>query len=108
MTLATLRKMDCPVENLKPKSWDEFKGLNRVSMDFVFTVCDTLTGSNAPPGPVSLLQRTGLSTILRLLRELNCKGLPPFAGQQTLSPTGSQSSRHFRLSRSTGCPFRRS
>lgn len=51
MTLAILQKMDCPVDNLRPKSWDEFKGLNRVAMDFVFTVCDTLTGEQCPSWP---------------------------------------------------------
>jgi protein-tyrosine-phosphatase/DNA-binding transcriptional ArsR family regulator len=51
MTLVVLQKMDCPVKDLKPKSWDEFRGSNRVSMDFVFTVCDTLTREQCPSWP---------------------------------------------------------
>ncbi|CUX67058.1 metalloregulator ArsR/SmtB family transcription factor (plasmid) [Agrobacterium tumefaciens] len=51
MTVVTLQKMDCPVEDLRPKSWDEFKAPNRVLMDFVFTVCDTLTGEHCPSWP---------------------------------------------------------
>lgn len=27
MTLVTLQKMDCPVVDLRPKSWDEFRAL---------------------------------------------------------------------------------
>lgn len=51
MTLVTLQKMDCSIEDLRPKSWDEFRGAGRVAMDFVFTVCDTLTGEQCPSWP---------------------------------------------------------
>ncbi|GAA5658255.1 arsenate reductase [Brucella sp. NBRC 13694] len=51
MTLVTLQKMDCPVVDLRPKSWDEFRGVDRIAMDFVFTVCDTLTGEQCPSWP---------------------------------------------------------
>ncbi|MGV1788039.1 MULTISPECIES: metalloregulator ArsR/SmtB family transcription factor [Agrobacterium] len=51
LTLVTLQKIECPIADLRPKSWDEFRGENRIAMDFVFTVCDTLTGEQCPSWP---------------------------------------------------------
>lgn len=51
MTLEVLRGMDYPLEQLRPKSWEEFARADAPVMDFVFTVCDDTAGEVCPTWP---------------------------------------------------------
>jgi arsenate reductase len=49
--LKILESYDYPIENLRPKSWDEFAVPGAPEMDFVFTVCDNAAGEICPIWP---------------------------------------------------------
>jgi arsenate reductase len=50
-TVALLAKLGYPVEDLRPKSWDEFAAPGAPPLDFVFTVCDDAAGEVCPAWP---------------------------------------------------------
>ncbi|HTO42271.1 MAG TPA: arsenate reductase ArsC [Rhizomicrobium sp.] len=47
-TLALLRRLDFPIENLHSKSWDAFSQVDAPVLDFVFTVCDQTANEPCP------------------------------------------------------------
>lgn len=49
--ISLLNQMNHPTGNLRSKSWTEFDGPNAPEVNFVFTVCDTLTGQECPVWP---------------------------------------------------------
>lgn len=49
--LDVLRRNGHPVEGLRSKDVAEFQGPDAVTMDFVFTVCDTAAAEECPPWP---------------------------------------------------------
>ncbi|MEL6283200.1 MAG: metalloregulator ArsR/SmtB family transcription factor [Pseudomonadota bacterium] len=46
-----LEQRDYPVDELTPKSWDEFRGEGAPAFDFVFTVCDDAANEPCPAWP---------------------------------------------------------
>ncbi|OXT02391.1 ArsR family transcriptional regulator [Notoacmeibacter marinus] len=51
LAVETLRSFECPVGDVRSKSWDEFATANAPEMDFVFTVCDNAAGETCPAWP---------------------------------------------------------
>ena len=51
LALQVLREADYPIEGLRPKSKHEFVGSDAPSMDFVFTLCDSMRGEPVPEWP---------------------------------------------------------
>jgi len=49
MALRVLEQARLPTQGLRPKGWDPFTGPNAPAFDFVFTVCDRVSGENCPP-----------------------------------------------------------
>jgi arsenate reductase (thioredoxin) len=49
MALRVLEQARLPTEGLRPKGWDPFTGPNAPAFDFVFTVCNRVTGEHCPP-----------------------------------------------------------
>jgi protein-tyrosine-phosphatase/DNA-binding transcriptional ArsR family regulator len=49
----TLLMLDCPIEGLNSKSWDEFRKPESPKMDFVFTVCNAGESCASWPGQPS-------------------------------------------------------
>jgi len=50
-TLALLKKLNYPTDNIRSKSWDEFAAPGAPRMDFVFTVCDDAANEECPYWP---------------------------------------------------------
>lgn len=50
-TLAVLRGLGYPVDELRSKGWEEFTGPEAPKMDFVFTVCDGASHERCPVWP---------------------------------------------------------
>jgi arsenate reductase len=48
LALKVLQSFDCPTDDLRSKSWNEFAHPNAPVMDFVFTVCDNASGEACP------------------------------------------------------------
>jgi protein-tyrosine-phosphatase len=51
LAIETLERKDCPVGELRSKSWDEFAAPGAPEMDFIFTVCDNAAGEACPLWP---------------------------------------------------------
>jgi arsenate reductase len=51
MTREVLQAYGFPVDGLRSKSWDEFKGANAPHVDFIFTLCDDAAGESCPVWP---------------------------------------------------------
>jgi len=49
LALRVLEQARLPTEGLRPKGWDPFTGPNAPAFDFVFTVCDRVSGETCPP-----------------------------------------------------------
>ena len=49
MALRVLEQARLPTEGLRPKGWELFTGPNAPAFDFVFTVCNRVTGESCPP-----------------------------------------------------------
>lgn len=49
MALAVLNQARLSTDGLQPKGWDRFTGSDAPSFDFVFTVCNSLSGESCPP-----------------------------------------------------------
>ena len=50
-TLALLKRLNYPTDNVRSKSWDEFATSGAPRMDFVFTVCDDAAKEECPHWP---------------------------------------------------------
>ena len=50
-TLDLLRKLNFDVSGFRSKSWNEFAGVDKAPLDFVFTVCDNAAGEACPFWP---------------------------------------------------------
>jgi arsenate reductase len=50
-SIALLRRLNFDTSKLRAKSWDEFTAADAPSMDFIFTVDDTLSGAAFPAWP---------------------------------------------------------
>ena len=48
MALELLEQMEFPTAALRSKSWDEFAGPGALTLDFIFTVCDSAAGEVCP------------------------------------------------------------
>lgn len=51
LAIKVLESLDCPTDDLRSKSWQEFAGPDAPVMDFVFTVCDAAAGESCPVWP---------------------------------------------------------
>lgn len=51
LALRVLESYDCPTDNMRSKSWQEFAVPGAPVMDFVFTVCDQAAGEVCPVWP---------------------------------------------------------
>lgn len=51
LAIETLQDNDCPVADLRSKSWDEFAAPGAPHMHFIFTVCDNAAGEACPLWP---------------------------------------------------------
>ncbi|MGA2189230.1 MAG: arsenate reductase ArsC [Steroidobacteraceae bacterium] len=51
MALDLLQRMNLPTENLRSKSWDEFRAPGAPPIDLIFTVCDNAAGEVCPIWP---------------------------------------------------------
>ncbi len=51
LALKVLESYDCPTDNMRSKSWQEFAEPGAPVMDFVFTVCDQAAGEVCPVWP---------------------------------------------------------
>ncbi len=49
MALRVLEQARLPIVGLRPKGWDQFTGPNAPPFDFVFTVCNRVSGESCPP-----------------------------------------------------------
>lgn len=49
--LELLQRLGYDTADLRSKSWDEFAGPDAVTMDFVFTVCDSAASESCPAWP---------------------------------------------------------
>ena len=47
-TIALLKKLNYPTDELRSKTWDEFAGEGAPKLDFVFTVCDRAAQESCP------------------------------------------------------------
>jgi protein-tyrosine-phosphatase len=50
-TLALLKRLNHPTDELRSKSWEEFARPDAPRLDFVFTVCDAAAGEVCPAWP---------------------------------------------------------
>lgn len=51
LALVMLASIDCPIEGLRSKAWDEFAGPHAPRMDAIITVCDDAAGESCPIWP---------------------------------------------------------
>ena len=51
LTLRLLQRLNYRTDDLRSKSWEEFKGPEAPPLDFVFTVCDSAAAESCPVFP---------------------------------------------------------